>query len=82
MHSLEFYWHYYKDFIRNRYGDDTYQNILKHQKVAKSLEMVRRDIRFLARCKKKVIPIHCSIRVDDLRPKPIGRLQKQPRVNF
>ena len=55
--------HSYKHFIRNRYGDDTYQNILKHQKVAKSFEMVRRDIRFLARCKKeKVIPIHCRIR--------------------
>jgi len=54
--------HSYKHFIRNRYGDDTYQNILKHQK-AKSFEMVRRDIRFLARCKKeKVIPIHCRIR--------------------
>ena len=55
--------HSYKHFIRNRYGDDTYQNILKHQKVEKSFEMVRRDIRFLARCKKeKVIPIHCRIR--------------------
>ena len=75
--------HSYKHFIRNRYGDDTYQNILKHQKVAKSFEMVRRDIRFLARCKKeKVISIHAVLGVDNLRPQPLGRLLKQPRVNF
>ena len=55
--------HSYKHFIRNRYGDDTYKNILKHQKFSRSFEMVRRDIRFLARCKtERVTPIHCRIR--------------------
>ena len=55
--------HSYKYFIRNRYGDDTYKNILKHQKFARSFEMVRRDIRFLAKCKtERVTPIHCRIR--------------------
>ena len=75
--------HSYEHFIRNRYGDDTYQKILKHQKVAKSFEMVRRDKGFWQGVKKKKSSQYIAILgVDDLRPQPLGRLLKQPRVNF
>ncbi len=65
----------YKHFIKNRYGDDIYQNILRHQKVAKSFEMVRGDIKFWQGVKLNESSQYTAVLgVHDLRPRPLGRL--------
>ena len=52
----------YSNFIKNKYGENIYRDIICYQISTKEIEVLNEDINFLSKCKKSgIIPVHCRI---------------------